>query len=54
MGFINWMAANWQGVLGAISALLMALIAIFMLLPGSEPENTLQKIVDFIAKFSKK
>jgi hypothetical protein len=40
--------------LGAITALLGAIIAIAQLIPGDEPENTLQKVVDFIAKFSRK
>ena len=41
-------------VLGALSALLVALIGVFSLIPGAEPEATLQKFVDFIAKISKK
>lgn len=40
--------------LGATTALLGAIIAIAQLIPGDEPENTLQKIVDFLAKFSRK
>ena len=40
--------------LGAITALLGAVIAIAQLIPGDEPENTLQKVVDFISKFSRK
>lgn len=40
--------------IGAITALLTAVIAIAQLVPGDEPENTLQKIVDFLARFSKK
>ena len=40
--------------IGALTALLTAAIAICALLPGDEPETTLQKIVDFLAKFSRK
>jgi len=40
--------------LGAITALLGAVIAVAQLIPGDEPEATLQKVVDFLAKFSKK
>jgi len=40
--------------LGAIVAVLSALAALFMLIPGEQPEKTLYKIVDFLAKFSKK
>jgi len=39
---------------GALVALLSAVIAVASLIPGDEPENTLQKIVDFISKFSRK
>lgn len=48
-------------VLVSIVALLHALIGIFMLVPGDQPEKSLQAIVDklqsvvdFIQKFSKK
>ena len=39
---------------GALVALLSAVIAIASLIPGDEPENTLQKVVDFLSKFSRK
>jgi hypothetical protein len=40
--------------LGALVALLSAVIAVASLIPGDEPENTLQKVVDFLSKFSRK
>jgi len=39
---------------GALVALLSAVIAIASLIPGDEPEATLTKIVSFLSKFSKK
>lgn len=45
---------DWLAWVGAITALLGAVIAIAQLIPGEEPERTLQKIVDFISKFSRK
>jgi len=45
---------DWLAWVGAITALLGAVIAIAQLIPGDEPENTLQKVVDFLAKFSRK
>jgi hypothetical protein len=39
---------------GALVALISAVIAVASLIPGDEPENTLQKIVDFLSKFSRK
>jgi len=40
--------------LGAITALLTAVIAVAQLIPGDQPEASLQKVVDFLAKFSRK
>lgn len=40
--------------LGAITALLGAVIAVAQLIPGDEPERTLQRVVDFLSKFSRK
>jgi type VI protein secretion system component VasF len=40
--------------LGAITALLGAVIAVAQLIPGDEPEATLQRVVDFISRFSRK
>ena len=45
---------NWLEVLGAINALLVALIAIFALIPGDQPEKTLRAIAGFISRFSRK
>jgi len=40
--------------IGAVTALLSAVIVVAQLIPGEEPERTLQKVVDFLAKFSRK
>ena len=39
---------------GALVALLTAVIAVASLIPGDEPEATLTKIVSFLGRFSKK
>ena len=39
---------------GALVALLSAVIAVASLIPGDEPETTLRKVVDFLSKFSRK
>jgi hypothetical protein len=39
---------------GALVALLSAVIAVASLIPGDEPEATLTKIVSFLSRFSKK
>jgi hypothetical protein len=49
--------AIWQAVvvvLGAVSALLTALIALFVLIPGAQPEKALQAVVDAVKKISLK
>lgn len=64
----QFIVSHWAEVLAAILAILMGLvgllgglIAIFMMVPGAEPEATLQKIldalqkaIDFVEKYSKK
>jgi hypothetical protein len=50
----NKLATNSLAILGALQIILGALIGIFMLIPGAEPERTLQKILDFISRFSRK
>lgn len=54
MPIVQWCLAHWVDVLHAVSALCGGLIAIFVLIPGDQPEATLQKIVDLIAKISVK
>ena len=39
---------------GALVALLSAVIAIASLIPGDEPEATLTKVVQFLSRFSRK
>ena len=39
---------------GALVALLSAVIAVASLIPGDEPENTLNKIVSVLSKLSRK
>ena len=45
---------DWVAWLGALVALLSAVIAVASLIPGDEPEATLTKIVSFLSKFSRK
>lgn len=51
---VNWVVENYQVVIGAIMAILSGAIAISLLIPGPEPERTLQKIVDILKKMSAK
>lgn len=54
MEIIQNVANNWQAYLGVITAVLTAAIAVATVIPGDEPEKTLQKIVDFISNISRK
>ena len=40
--------------LSAVVGVLSALIALFILIPGEQPEKALQSVVDLIAKISRK
>lgn len=45
---------NWLEVIGALTTILVGLIALFELIPGEQPEKTLRAVVNVIAKFSRK
>lgn len=40
--------------IGAFVVMVNSMIAFCMLIPGKQPEEFLQKVVDFVSKFSKK
>jgi len=54
MDILNNILNNWQAYLGALSAVLVAAIAVASMIPGDQPERSLQLVVDFIARFSAK
>lgn len=54
MELITHLLNNWQSYLGVITAVLAAAIAVATVIPGDEPERTLQRIVDFIQSISRK
>ena len=43
-----------QEVAGLLILILTGLIGISLMIPGDEPEKSLQKALDFLKKFSKK
>lgn len=51
---LQWAIANGPNLVTAIVAVISALIALFLLIPGDQPEKTLQSVVDFLKKFSLK
>ena len=54
MEFFEYIANNWESLLGVTTAILTAIIAVCMLIPGPQPEQALKSIVEFLEKFSKK
>lgn len=54
MDFISNLIQNLGPWLAAINAGILALIAIFALIPGDQPEKFLHSVADFIGKFSAK
>lgn len=54
IAIFNFIALNYQMVLASVVAILTAVIAICLVIPGEQPEKALQGVVDFLTKFSKK
>jgi hypothetical protein len=51
---LAWIVTNGPGFLAAINAVLTAVIALCLLIPGEQPEKFLQSIVDLLKKVSRK
>lgn len=54
MELITWFVTQGPAILTAVIAVLSALIALCLLIPGEQPEKALKSIVDFLTKFSRK
>lgn len=50
----KWILENYSAILNGVDLILAGSIAIFTLIPGPEPERSLQKIADIISKISRK
>lgn len=51
MKFFQGDLVQW---VGAVVLVINSIIALSLMIPGEQPEKFLQKVVDFLAKFSKK
>ena len=51
---INWIVVNGPAFISAAVGVLTALIVLFALIPGEQPEKFLQGVVDWIKKYSAK
>lgn len=54
MEWLTWLLANYQMLITSVIAVLTAVIAVALIIPGDQPEKTIQGWVDFLSKFSKK
>ena len=54
MQFIIDILSQIGPIVAALVGVCSALISLFLLIPGPQPEKALQGVVDFLAKFSKK
>jgi hypothetical protein len=50
----EFVANNWEIMLGGILAMITAAMGIAMAVPGDQPDKFLQAILDFLMKFSRK
>lgn len=50
----SWLVTDGPHLLSAVVSVLSALIALFMLIPGEQPEKFLQGVVDWVSKYSRK
>jgi len=48
------LSTDWLGLLGAITGVCTALVALFAFIPGEQPEKAIKSFADFIGKFSRK
>lgn len=51
---VGWITLYGPDVVSAVVAVLGGVAAIALLVPGDEPEATIQKIADWLSKFSRK
>ena len=52
--FFSFIVENFHVIISAVTMVLSGIIAIALLIPGDEPEKTLQSVLDFLTQFSKK
>ncbi len=51
---MEWLVANWMNLVVAVDALLVLLIAVFVMVPGPQPEKAMKSILDLVIKLSRK
>jgi hypothetical protein len=51
---LAWFYVNYAAAVGSVTAALMALVTLFTLIPGEQPEKALSHVLEFIKKISVK
>jgi len=54
LAFVKSISTMAPEIISALVAGLSSAIAVALMIPGEQPEKTLQKIVDFLKRWSKK
>lgn len=54
LDIIRWIVDHGPELISVLVAVFTAAVAVALLIPGDQPEKTLQAILDFIKKFSRK
>jgi len=54
LSIVQFVAANYQALIAAAVGILSGVIAICLLIPGDQPEKSLQKVVDILQSISRK
>lgn len=52
--WVTWLFGNLGIILDSLIAVGVALVALFMVIPGDQPEKAIQGALDWLKKFSKK
>lgn len=51
---LKWAIQSGPHFIAALNAVLVAVIALCMMIPGDQPEKFLKEVVDFLSRFSAK
>ncbi len=54
LSVVAFITTNYQAIISGVAATLAGLTALFMVIPGEQPEKTFRAIATFLSKFSAK
>ena len=50
----QYLIAHWVEILGGITASLSGLYALFLVIPGEQPDKVIQSVLEFTQRWSRK